>query len=76
MKNLIEQNKFLNGSGKKSHKYVVALNTALVLWVSGMEDDLQEGFQKALFLIDQGVAWKKFLFLKTYLSSDELISNR
>ena len=32
----------LNGSGKKAHKNVVALNTALVLWASGIEDDLHE----------------------------------
>ena len=65
----------LNGSGQKCHKDVVALNTALVLWVAGIEDDLHEGFNKALFSINQGNPWKKFLLLKTFLSSDELISN-
>ena len=65
----------LNGSGKKSHKYVVALNTALVLWVAGIEDDLNKGFNKALFSINEGTPWKNFLLLKTYLSSDELITN-
>ena len=60
----------LNGSGKKSHKHVVALNTALVLWVAGIEDDLYEGFNKALFSINQGNPWEKFLLLKTFLSSD------
>tara|TARA_B100001989_G_C24517205_1_gene453844 strand:+ start:367 stop:1419 length:1053 start_codon:yes stop_codon:yes gene_type:complete len=65
----------LNGSGKLSHNYVVALNTALVLWVSGLEDNLHEGFKKALHTIKQGKPWKKFLDLKNYLSSDELISN-
>ena len=58
----------LNGSGKKSHKDVVALNTALVLWSAGIEDDLHEGFKKALFSIDQGHPWEKFLLLKNYLS--------
>ena len=66
----------LNGSGKNPHKYVVALNTALVLWVAGIEDNLQEGFKKALFLINQGDAWKKFLLLKSYLSKEELITNK
>ena len=61
----------LNGSGQNPHKYVVALNTALVLWTAGIEDDLHEGFNKALFSINQGNPWKKFLLLKTYLSSDE-----
>ena len=65
----------LNGSGQKSHKDVVALNTALVLWVAGIEKDLQDGFKKSIFSINQGIPWEKFLLLKTYLSSDELISN-
>jgi len=59
----------LNGSGQISHKYVVALNAALVLWVAGIEEDLQKGFSKALFSINQGNPWKNFLLLKTYLSS-------
>ena len=61
----------LNGSGQKSHKDVVALNAALVLWAAGIEDNLHEGFKKALFEINQGNPWKKFLLLKNYLSSDE-----
>ena len=65
----------LNGFGQKPHNDVVALNTALVLWVAGIEDDLREGFNKALFSINQGNPWKKFLLLKNYLSSDELITN-
>jgi len=65
----------LNGSGKKSHKIVAALNSALVLWAAGIEEDLHEGFKKALFSINQGNPWEKFLLLKNYLSSDELISN-
>ena len=65
----------LNGSGQKAHKDVVALNTALVLWAAGMEDNLLEGFNKALFSINKGDPWKKFLQLKTYLASDELTVN-
>jgi len=65
----------LNGSGKKSHKDVVALNSALVFWVAGIEENLNEGFNKALFSINQGNPWKKFLLLKNYLSSHEIISN-
>ena len=63
----------LNGSGQKSHKDVVALNSALVLWVAGIEDDLHEGFNKALYSINKGDPWKKFSLLNKYLSSDELI---
>ena len=58
----------LNGSGQESHKEVVALNSALVLWTAGIEDDLHEGFNKALFSINRGNPWKKFLLLKTYLT--------
>ena len=65
----------LNGSGQNSHKDVVALNTALVLWVAGIEDDLNEGFNKALFSINEGIPWKNFLLLKNYFSKDELITN-
>ena len=65
----------LNGSGQKAHKDVVALNTALVLWAAGIEDNLLEGFNKALFSINQGDPWKKFLQLKTYLASDESTLN-
>ena len=60
----------LNGSGQQSHIDVVALNSALVLWVAGLEDDLKEGFNKALFSIKQGDPWKKFLLLKDYLHTN------
>jgi len=60
----------LNGSGQKSHIDVVALNSALVLWAAGIEDDLYEGFKKALFSIDQGHPWEKFLLLKNYLHTN------
>ncbi len=65
----------LNGSGQNAHKAVVALNTSLVLWVAGIENDLHKGFNKALFSINQGNPWNNFLLLKNYLSSDDLISN-
>ena len=60
----------LCGSGQKPHKDVVALNTALVLWVSGIEDDMHKGYEKALFSINKGKPWEKFLLLKTYLNSN------
>ena len=60
----------LNGSGQKSHIYVVALNSALVLWAAGIEDDLKEGFNKALFSIKQGDPWNKYILLKNYLSAN------
>ena len=42
---------------------------------SGESTDYYEGFKKALFSINQGKSWEKFLLLKSYLSSDDLISN-
>ena len=60
----------LNGSGQKAHINVVALNVSLVLWAAGIEDNLNEGFNKALFSINQGEPWKKFLLLKNYLSAN------
>ena len=57
----------LKGSGQKAHLYVVALNTALVLWVAGIEDDIHEGFKKALFSMSKAKPWDKFLLLKAYL---------
>ena len=61
----------LIGSGLKAHKDVVALNTSLVLWVAGIENDLHEGFKKALSSINKGNPWNNFLSLKTFLSSNE-----
>ena len=59
----------LKGSGQKPHLDVVALNTALVLWVAGVEDNIHEGFKKALFSINKGHPWEKFLLLRKYLDA-------
>ena len=59
----------MNGSGQKAHLDVVALNTALVLWVAGIEDDIEKGFKKALFSMSKAKPWDKFLLLKNYLES-------
>ena len=50
------------------------MNTALVLWVAGIEDDLNKGFNRALIQWIKEIP-EKFLLLKKYLSSDELILN-
>ena len=57
----------LSGSGHKAHMDVVALNTALVLWVAGVEDDIEKGFKKALFSMSKAQPWDKFMLLKAYL---------
>ena len=59
----------LKGSGHKAHIDVVALNTALVLWAAGIEDDIEKGIQKALFSMSNAKPWDKFLRLKAYLES-------
>ena len=59
----------LKGSGKKAHLNVVALNTALVLWAAGLEDDINKGFKKALFSMSKAKPWSKFLLLKAYLEA-------
>ena len=48
---------------------VVALNTSLVLWAAGVEDDIETGFEKALLTMSKAKPWDKFLRLKTYLES-------
>tara|TARA_Y100001978_G_scaffold36980_1_gene32948 strand:+ start:801 stop:1832 length:1032 start_codon:yes stop_codon:yes gene_type:complete len=57
----------LNGTGKKSHILVVALNAALVLWAAGIEENLEQGIKRSLNSINQGLPWQKFLSLKSYL---------
>ena len=49
---------------------MVALNTALVLWAAGVEENLKEGFNKALFSMKEAKPWDKFLLLRNYLSSE------
>ena len=59
----------LKGIGQKAHMDVVALNTSLVLWAAGVEDDIEKGFEKALFSMSKAKPWDKFLLLKNYLES-------
>ena len=59
----------LKGIGQKAHMDVVALNTSLVLWAAGVEDDIERGFEKALFSMSKAKPWDKFLRLKAYLES-------
>jgi len=57
----------LKGTGKKAYLDVVALNTALVLWVAGIENNIKMGFEKALFSMSNAKPWEKFISLKAYL---------
>ena len=58
----------LKGEGNKYHKEVVALNTALVLWVSGIEDDLLLGVKRSLDCLNTNKSWLLFEQLKDFLS--------
>ena len=62
----------LDGTGQIAHKHVVALNTSLVLWVSGLEEDLHVGFKRSMHSINESMPWDKFLLLKNYLSSEDV----
>jgi len=59
----------LKGEGNKPHKEVVALNTALVLWVSGAEDDLSLGIKRSLDCLNTDKSWLLFKRLRDFLSN-------
>ncbi len=59
----------LQGKGTNSQQDVVALNTSLVLWVSGVETDIQSGVDKALACLKSGLAWDQLEKLRERLDS-------
>ena len=59
----------LNGEGNKYHKEVVALNTALVLWVSGSEVDLSLGVKRSLDCLNTNKSWLIFKQLRDFLAT-------
>ena len=59
----------LKGEGNKYHKDVVALNTALVLWVSGIEDDLILGVKRSLDCLNSDKSWLLFKQLRDFLAN-------
>ena len=59
----------LKGDGNKYHKEVVALNTALVLWVSGIEDDLSLGVKQSLNCLNTDKSWLLFKQLRDFLAT-------
>ena len=58
----------LKGEAHESQINVVALNTALVLWAAGMEENIDNGIKIAIEIMKKGIPWKKFQDLKNYLS--------
>ncbi len=59
----------LQGSGTQPQQEVVALNTALVLWASGAEQDLACGVSTALNCLKSGLPWKRLETLRNVLDS-------
>ena len=57
----------LQGQGTRAQRDVVALNTALVLWAAGLEDDLGVGVAKAHQCLDQGLPWQRLEGLRRAL---------
>ena len=58
----------LAGVGTDAQRDVVALNTALVLWSAGVEDDLSKGVRLALDALAAGEPLQRLETLKTSLS--------
>ena len=59
----------LKGEGNKYHKEVVALNTALVLWVSGTEDNLSLGVKRSLDCLNTDKSWLLFKQLRDFFAT-------
>jgi anthranilate phosphoribosyltransferase len=61
----------LQGRGSEAQGHVVAFNTALVLWVAGVEPDLKLGAQRALTALAQGQPWARLERLRQSLTHAE-----
>ena len=59
----------LKGEGNQYHKEVVAFNTALVLWASGMEDNLSLGVKRSLDCLNTSKSWILFTKLSDFLAT-------
>tara|TARA_Y100001968_G_scaffold324866_1_gene365104 strand:+ start:1051 stop:2088 length:1038 start_codon:yes stop_codon:yes gene_type:complete len=59
----------LKGEGNKHHIEVVALNTALVLWVAGAENNLSLGVKRSLDCLNTNKAWLIFKQLRDFLAT-------
>ena len=58
----------LKGKADESQVNVVALNTALVLWAAGKEENIEKGIGIALEKMNQGIPWEKLQDLKNYFN--------
>ena len=57
----------LKGEGTQSQLEIVAFNSALVLWASGLENDLISGVEKSLNCLSSGEPWLLFEKLRSFL---------
>lgn len=72
----LEQNQailreLLQGRGAEAQRDVVAFNTALVLWVAGVELDLRSGVDRAITALAEGRAWERLEQLRRALNPAE-----
>ncbi|MFL0773590.1 MAG: anthranilate phosphoribosyltransferase [Prochlorococcus sp.] len=58
----------LQGGGTQAQRDVVALNTALVLWAGGLQDDLHQGVIQARRCLEKGVPWHRLEELRQILA--------
>ena len=57
----------LQGGGTAPQRDVVALNTALVLWAAGLQDDLRAGVSTAKTCLQEGLPWQRLEGLRMAL---------
>ncbi|MEI7951093.1 MAG: anthranilate phosphoribosyltransferase [Synechococcaceae cyanobacterium ELA182] len=70
----LEQNRLLltavlQGKGDQARTDVVALNTALVLWTSGLAPSIAEALPRALDCLRSGLPWQRVEALRAALAS-------
>ena len=61
----------LKGRGSEAQRDAVALNTALVLWSSGLETDLRQAAAKAVSVLDAGHPWQRLTALRGALAGGD-----
>ena len=61
----------LQGQGSLAQTEVVAFNTALVLWVAGVEQEFSVGAAMARQSLDQGHPWQRLEALRRALADGD-----
>ncbi len=60
----------LQGGGTTPQRDVVALNTALVLWAAGVQEDISIGVSTALNCLQEGLPWRSLISLRDTLCNE------